>query len=476
MENEVRDLTEHERQLFSQMRRSIRDCGRRNRLRRNLYDAKTKLDRIGFSVPPHMVDFQTPVGWAEKAVSVPAARIRREGFRMLNDSSLMEDLNEIFDDPHTQRVEAGATKSSLKHGPAFMFMTRGDTDAGEPPVVFTPKSALEASCIQNRRTGEVTAALEVISRRKALLYMPGLVVELIFARGPEKWVVSKEYPQGHDLVLCEPYVWDWDIDRPFGRSRISRPLIGLMDRGVRTLLRGEVTAEFFSAPQRGLMGASSEHFTDPDGNPIDIWKVITGSIWALPDVWDDDEGKLVRPQLQQLQQASMQPHFDMFKSVALQVASELDMPIRYLGVQENQPAAEGAIKAEEASMVALIEHQIQISYKLAARNLARKALAAFHNQFTEGMRKDLRGLSVRFADAGTPTASARADSALKYKTSFPDGDPVLAMELYGLTDEQIRRNEQYMRRNQAGSTLDRLLAQQGNNSAAPPGAAAEDGA
>lgn len=457
MQTIIRDLDSAEWKLFSAMLREIRSCNRRNRMRRNLYDAKTKLDKVGFSVPPHMIDFQTPLGWAEKAVSVPSARIRREGFRMISKSSLLDDVNEIFDDPHAQRVEAGATKSSLKHGPAFMFVTRGDVSAGEPKVIFTPKSALDATCIQNPRTGQVTAAVEMLSNSEALLYLPGIVLEVTNGHGG-KWVVTGQSVQGHDLVLCEPFVWDWDIDRPFGRSRISRPLIGQMENGVRTLLRGEVTAEFFSAPQRALMGASNEHFTDEDGSPIDIWKVITGSIWALPDVWDDEEGKLVRPQLQQLQQASMQPHFEQFKTVALRVASELDMPMRYLGVQENQPASEGAIKAEEASMVALIEHQINISYKLASMNLARKALAAFHNEFTQEMAQDLRGLSVRFADPGTPTVSARSDAALKYKTSFPDGDPELAMELYGLSDEQIRRNVEYMRRNRSASTLDRLLA------------------
>lgn len=454
----AREFDAVEAGLFSRMLKTIRQRDRRNVLRRNLFDAKQRLDRVGFSVPPHMVDFQTPLGWAGKAVSVPAARIRREGFRLPGDSSLINDLNDIFAGGYTRRLEAGAVKSSLKHGPAFMFVTPGDVSKGEPKVVFSAKSALEATCIQDPRTGVVTAALEFVSRTECLMYLPGMVLEV--ENGSNGWRVKSEISQPHNLVLCEPFIWDWDLDRPFGRSRITRPLIGAVERGVRTLLRQEVTAEFFSAPQRALLGASEEHFTDKDGNPIDIWRAITGGVWAMPDTWDEDEGKLVRAQLQQLSQASMQPHSEMFESIALQVSSETSLPIGYLGVVQNQPSSEGAIKVAEVDMVRLIQYQIERSYEDASENLARKALAVFHSEWNPAMENDLRGLHARYAKAETPTESARADAGLKYTQAFPTGDPEVAMELYGLTEEQIQRNVKYMRRAQAGSLVARLTQAQ----------------
>lgn len=459
----VRELDAGEAALFSGMLRTIRQRDQRNSLRRNLFDAKFRLDKVGFSIPPHMVDFQTPLGWAEKAVSVPAARIRREGFRLPGDSSLLGDLDEIFSGGYTRRLEAGCTKSSLKHGPAFMFATRGDVAKGEPRVVFSARSALEATCVQNPRTGVVTAALELLGRTEALLYLPGLVLEVFC--GVNGWRVREEFRQPHDLVLCEPFVWDWDLDRPFGRSRITRPLIGAIERGVRTLLRQEVTAEFFSAPQRALLGADESHFTDEHGNKIDLWKAITGGVWALPDVWDEDEAKNVRAQLQQLSQASMQPHSEMFESIALQVSSETSLPVGYLGVVQNQPSSEGAIKVAEVDMVRLIQYQIERSYENASENLARKALAVFHGEWSAGMEQDLRGLHARYAKAETPTESARADAALKYKAAFPDGDPEVAMEMYGLSDEQIQRNKEFMRRARSASTLDALTGDSAASSA-----------
>ena len=452
----LRELDASEQSVFEAMLRTIRQRSTRNYLRRNLHDSKHKLGRVGFSVPPHMVDFQTPIGWAEKTVSVPASRIRPEGFRLTSDGSELDEMSEVFDGRYVSRVLRGAIKSSLKHGTAFVFATRGDTAVGESDVVVVPRSALEATCIQNPRTGAVSAALEMLTSYSALVYLPGVVLE-VSRSGRNGWAVDREIRQPHDVVGCEPFVWDWDIDRPFGRSRITRPLIGSIERGVRTLLRMEVTAEFFSAPQRALLGASEEHFTDEDGKRIDLWKAITGGVWVLPDVWDDEEGKLVRAQLQQMQQASMQPHSDMFKSIGLQVSSETSMPMIYLGIQENQPASADAIRAAEADMISLIEYQIELSYESAMLNLARKVLAIKRGTSFSNVERDTRGLSVRFADPGTPTVSARADAALKYTQAFPNGDPELAMELYGLSDDQIKRNTEHMRRSQSSALVDRLL-------------------
>ena len=449
--------------IFLEMLTTIRKRGYRNGLKTNLFDAKSKLDRIGFSVPPHMIDFQTPVGWAEKAVSVPAARIRREGYRFRTETSLADDLDLMLGNPLVKRMESGAVKSALKHGPSFMFTTPGDTEIGEPEVIFSAKTAQQATCVQDPRTGVVTAALEMVDKTTALFYLPGVVHTMKNFGG---WRSTSQTVTGLNVVPCEPFYWGWDLDRRFGRSRITRPLIGAIESAVRTLLRQDVTAEFFSAPQRALMGADEAHFTDSDGNPIDPWKIITGAIWALPDVYDEEEGKLVRPDLKQLSQATMQPHSEMLRGIATRVASEISLPVSYLGVIHDNPASADAIRAAESDMVAMVEQEIRMSFELSSLNLARKALlvkavgSGETASALDALGKDLRGLSVRYADPSTVTPSARADAALKYKSAFPDGDPEIAMEIYGLSDEQIRRNREHATRSKAAGVLDKVLGAQ----------------
>ena len=452
----AKGLLDDELEWLKELRREIGKHRRSNQRKTNLLESKRRLSLIGFSVPPHMVDFQTPLGWAEKAVTVPAARIYREGFRCSVESSLLDDIGLVFGDQQAIFSETASVESSLHHGVAFLFLSKGDEFLGEAPVVVAARSALQASAIVDKRSGVVRAALEVVSSSLQVLHVPGC--EIALSRGKSGWEVLDRQFTRVNSVMCEPVVWRRSLSRPFGSSRITRPLIGAIERGVRTLLRMEVTAEFFSAPQRALLGASEEHFTDESGKPIDIWKAITGGVWALPDTYDEDEDKTVRAQLQQLSQASMQPHSEMFNGIVLSAASELSMPISYLGVQHNQPQNEGAIKAEEASMLAEIEQQIRSSYKPTFARVARKAAALMHGEWSEAMQSDLRDLSARFADPGTPTISARSDAALKYINAFPNGDPVVAMEMYGMDDDQIRRNLAYMRRNSAGSLIDRLVS------------------
>lgn len=452
----VRGLDEDEALAFQRMLSVIRKKSGRNVLRTSYVESKKRLDKIGFSVPPHMVDFQTPIGWASKGCTVPASRIRPDGFTLPRTSSLLDELHEVLEDNNLASIERMAIESSLEHAVAFLFVSRGDTSFGEPEIIVTARTALEATAEVDAWTGRVAHALEFMSPTATLLHFPGRSMRVAMDNG--KWIVTDEYRGVPNHIPCIPYVWGKTLTRPFGRSRVTRPLMGYIDRGVRTMLRQEVTAEFFSAPQRGLLGADESHFTGPDGKRISPLQALMGGIWALPDVYDEDTDTLNRPALQQLQQASMQPHSEMLKTIGLMVSSELSIPVSYLGIISDNPASAEAIMANESDMVAMVEYQRELSYRPARESLARSILAVKYGGITPGMVAELRGLTAHFADAGTPTRSSRADAATKYAMAFPNGDPEVAMEEYGLTKSQIERNLAYAKRVAAGQRLSALVA------------------
>ena len=86
----ARRLTDSESAAFNRMLRTILRKASRNQLRTKYVDYKKRLDKIGFSVPPHMVDFQTPIGWARKGIITPASRIRPDGFTLPRESTLLD--------------------------------------------------------------------------------------------------------------------------------------------------------------------------------------------------------------------------------------------------------------------------------------------------------------------------------------------------------------------------------------------------
>ncbi len=73
----------------------------------------------------------------------------------------------------------------------------------------------------------------------------------------------------------------------------------------------EASAEFYSVPKLWFIGANRDAFSS------NTW---TSLIQAINAISADEDGNL--PQLQQVQQASMTPHSDMLKTMAMLVASQ----------------------------------------------------------------------------------------------------------------------------------------------------------
>ncbi len=460
-----RELTEEESKAFSRMLQTIRTKRQRNLLRSSYHDANKRLDKMGFSIPPHMQDFASALGWPNKAVKVPARRWKPEGFTLARPSNLLGQVEEVMHQPHIVSLEIQAAEASMEHSTSFIFVSPGDTDAGEPKVIVTARTALEATCEVDGRTFRTTAALELISRQKFLLYVPGKTLRL--EMGERQYRVTAEYRGIGDLVMCTPYVWGRSLERPFGYSRISRPLMGFTDQGIRTMLRQEVNAEFYGAPQRALMGADEAHFRDAKGKRITPLDALIGGVWALPDTRDDETGDLVRPELKQLVQATMQPHGDMLRTIAMQVSSETSIPVGYLGVIHDNPSSADAIRASESDLVSVIEAELP-NYGASRAQVARHVAAVLSDEWTASMEVELRNLQAQFRDPGTATTAQQADAGLKYTQAFPMGDPEVAMKRFGLTRQEIEQNLAYMKKTGAVQTvMDALRAAQPPQQAEP---------
>lgn len=459
----ARHLSVSEAAAFTRMLTVVRRKSDRNRLRTSYFDSKKRLDKIGFSIPPHMQDFQVAIGWASKAVKVPARRIRPDGFTLGRKSKMLTELEEVFEDNHFAAVERMAIESSLQHSVSFVFVTPGDTNAGEPELIVAARTALEATAEIDTRTNRVVHALELVGRWEALLYLDGETLKVEYIE--RKWMVTAVYAGIAGRVMCTPYVWGRSLERPFGYSRITRPLMGYIDMGVRTMLRQEVNAEFYGAPQRALLGAEDEHFRDGNGNRISPLDALIGGVWALPNTRDEETGDLVKPTLQQLSQASMTPHGDMLRTIGLMVSSETSIPVGYLGIIHDNPSSADAIRAAESDLISVVDDELP-SIGMSRVDLARNVLAVKYGEWTPAMEAELRGLRAHFKDPGTTSSAAQSDAGLKFAQTFPDGDPEVAMEIYGLDKLQIERMKAYSFK-QAGSVKLQALVAASKSTAAP---------
>lgn len=433
---------------------------RRNLLRTHYYDGKNRMKDLGIAIPPQLKRIETVVGWPAKAVDVLANRVRFDGFVAADDDQDPLGLSATLRDNDFNAELAQATRSALMHGCAFVSVSNGDPDQGEPDVVVRFRSALFASGLWDIKRRRLSAALTVndvdqetwetgeAHPTDLTLFMPDHVVNVQWD-GASWQTAVVPHSFGHVPVFALRY--HPDLDRPFGRSRISRAVMSITDSAVRTALRTEVSAEFFTAPQRYVLGADDGAFTTPNGAPIPGWQAIVGRVLALSR---DEDGNL--PTVGQFSQMTMQPHVDQFRALAARFSGETGIPMASLGVVDaaGQGSSADSIFAAQEDLVIEAENTISV-FSSPLRDLARDIVVARGDTPDESV---LATLQPNFRRPDRPSQASMSDAALKQVQAVPWlANTRVILEELGLTQGQILRALSDQKRQQGTALVQQLL-------------------
>src|SRR5215212_5490515 len=154
-------LSDEEQRALSENLTQLTNCHNDNVRRSNFYNTKEILKDFGFSIPPTMTKFETVLGWPAKTVDALSSRLQFEGFVMPGDESINEELQDMFA-LNRMAVEWPQVQiSTFTHGCAFVAVTPGDTDAGEPQALISAMPATEATGIWDVRRRSLKSALWV---------------------------------------------------------------------------------------------------------------------------------------------------------------------------------------------------------------------------------------------------------------------------------------------------------------------------
>ena len=427
-----------------------------NSVRMEYYNGHNHLKDLGISIPPSLRSTKAVVGWPAKAVDALAARSRLEGFTFAEDTEddalgLIMRLND-FKNTYSQAV-----KSELVHSCAFVTVSAGRKETGEPPVILSAYSALTAAALWNRRKKRIACGLTIVAqdhkaphKPTALnLYTDEAVIEMRREKSG-KWS-SRAVEHVHGRPLMEPLVYRPSLDRPFGKSRISRAVMSLTDSAVRQAIRCEVAAEFFTSPQRYLLGASEEDFDR------DRWQSYTGSLFLA----GRDENDNV-PQYGQLPQGTMQPHIDYLRSLASQFAGETNIPVSYLGIIHDNPASAEAMYAASEELI-IEASDLNSTNGNALRNLALLALAIYRDRPLICLDENDLTVMPRFMNPGRPSVVSQSDAMVKQAAAAPwISETAVFLEQLGYTEEEVRRLTSDKRRVQALARMEARMAENAN--------------
>ena len=109
----------------------------------------------------------------------------------------------------------------------------------------------------------------------------------------------------------------------------------------RTLERADITAEFYSFPQKYVTGLSN------DAEPMESWKATVSSMLQFTK---DDDGE--KPTLGQFTTSSMSPFTEQLRTAAAGFAGEMGLTLDDLGFVSDNPSSVEAIKASHGFSLA----------------------------------------------------------------------------------------------------------------------------
>lgn len=367
---------------IERLREKLRAKRARVGLRYSFYEQKNVFRSFNVVVPARWNQLSVSLGWATKAVDSLADRLVFREF-----ARDYYGMNEIFRMNAQDVLTDAAILAALISGCSFVYVSRGEN--GEPRLQVL--DGANATGVMDPITRMLTEGYAVLDRdeygQPTLEAYFNREQTVFFPRDERPYAVANPAP----YPLLVPVVHRPDAARPFGHSRISRACMSIQDAAARDLQRAEVSAEFYSFPQKYVTGLS------PDAE-FDNYKASISSFLTLTT--DENGG---HPVLGQFQQSSMTPFADILRMYAGLFAGETGLTLDDLGFPSVNPSSAEAIKASHETLRASAR-AAQRDFEICLLNVG--YLAACLRDGAAYARNQVYGTRVRWEPVFEPDMSA----------------------------------------------------------------------
>lgn len=369
--------------------------------RYTFYEMKDRKLEQGVTIPPQLRrQYMSTLGWCAKAVDSIADRLvfrefENDNFQIM-DIYRMNNPDVLFD---------SAILSALISSCSFIYISPDEEgfprlqviDGGNATGVIDPITGL---------LQEGYAVLKRDDKGQPLLQAHFTAEETIYHKAGTGVIRRDVNPAPYPLLV--PIIYRPDARRPFGHARISRACMYLQTFAKRTLERSDIAAEFYSIPQRYVLGMS------PDAERMDKWKATVSSLIQIDR---DEEGE--KPVMGQFQQMTMAPLSDQLKMAAANFAGETGLTTDDLGFVSDNPSSAEAIKASHETL-RITAKKAQKTFGTGFLNAG--YLAACLRDEVSYMRKQFYLTTAKWEPIFDPDASALTvigDGVSKVNTAIP---------------------------------------------------------
>ena len=369
-------------------------------VRYQYYDQKALLQFVYSDMPPELRTITSVLGWCAKAVDSLADRIVLYGFE--NDNF---DLLKLYQMNNMDILCDSAVLAALIGSCSFIYIAPDETGYPRMRVL----DAYNATGVMDPVTHMLLEGYAVLERDKdgrptlEAYFLPG--VTWYYPAGADPYTIEHAAP----YPLLVPIIYRPDATRAFGHSRITRACMSLQQTAMRTVRRSDIASEFYSYPQRYVLGMSQ------DAERLDKWRVAMSALFRVDKDEDGDH-----PVVGQFQQQSMTPFADEIRMLGGLFAGETGLTLDDLGMPSQNPSSSDAIKASH--------EQLRLTARKAQRTfgsgfLNAGYLAACVRDNYGYLRQQLYQTRPLFDPLFEPDASQLGvigDAVIKLTQSFPE--------------------------------------------------------
>lgn len=383
------------------LKRKLAEKQSRVNLRYNYYEMKNRIRDFNIVIPKEWTWLTACLGWCGTAVDSLADRLV---FREFGEDNFQ--LNEIYNMNSRDVLFDSTVRGACIASCCFIYISADEdgyprmqaVDAYDATGILDPITMMlsEGYAVLERDPKTKTPTIEAYFRKEDTWF---------YRKGEEPFSIPNPAP----YPLLTPVILKPDARRPFGHSRISRACMEIMQAASRTMKRSEVTAEFYSFPQKYVTGLSQ------DSEMMDKWKATVSSFLQFDK---DEEGEA--PKVGQFSQQSMAPFIEQIRMLASLFAGHTGLTLDDLGFAGENPSSSEAIKAAHETM-RLTARAAQRSFSIGFLNAG--YLAACVRDNYEYKRRQFYRTRARWEPVFEPDITSLAgvgDAINKIQQSFPD--------------------------------------------------------
>lgn len=433
----VSGLPPDEQQWLNKLQKTFTYYQTSNAVKQRYYEGDVTLQEInlGIALPYGLQRLKIGCAWGAKTVDVLASRSMFDGF-VTENGIMSENMEPVMERNHLIAEYNKAVREELKYGCSFAAVSGMEGDARIH--FYSPNCAVAH---WNAEKGRIRYGFAFEDTRKDESDIAWTPEHVTFYTDTDIWeldrtggawtAVGTSHDFGEPLMVA--LVWDATHDKPFGQSRLKKPIRNLIQGYIRTVANATIGLEFATSPQKYLLGVSDDQY---DALVSQKFKQYVGSI--LYSTINPDTGE--KPEFGQLSQGSIEPHVQMLRMLATQFSAATGLTVTDTGVvNDANPTSSEAILAQSQTLVLLAE-QLNEGNGDALKRIARIALAVELGTIPEKLQENNQGIIPHFKNPAMPSVASTTDAALKIATAregFAQTDVFL--EMIGFDQADIRR-------------------------------------